>query len=487
MLSVNAKSQYKNFDFSNVISNQFLRSKIVNSDVVPICLDQLSITQNFFSNTYDKDNFVLTQHVDPVDISHNREPSPFKDPSIQFLPDQDFITAVLKEFSDYNKFNDNNPSVVVCSTPDNPVKFRVFNRFQNPGRNINDLSFGLDNYKGKGVFLTLTYDHSISLREAWKKVSHDWNVFNTRLVIELSKNPYKTHLYKHKNRQMVLTMDLDYYKGVILPSHEVKRSDLPYIMVLEAQKNGYPHIHALFLGIDYLFWSGNKQEFFNDNPHSKNLKHFWGHGSIFINKTYSGENVRSPIKYMMKYIRKIWDKKPDFKALLTQSFLWYFSLNSFNPSTNLKQYLHIGKDIKLRITMLYRSKNMVSTFDLDCFKNHFELSNPDLTFNGLDLYTRLSGQSTPVIWSVKPVYSPVSVPFHSSQSVLRVNPVKKRVSNRVLLNGVSYIKPKTSQRVYDWLFVDTFGLLEYGFNLSLFRRWVVSLRRKENTHTIQEV
>ena len=495
MLSVNAKSQYKNFAFSHSLNSRFQRKKILNSSIIAPCLDRYSVIHNFFSQP---DNYVYLRSIPSLDISHSRDVSPFKNPNIQFLPDQDFIASLLSDFSKYNKYHEVNPVIASCSLPDKQFNFRLFTRFENPLRNIRVLSHGLDNYTGKGVFLTLTYAHTITLRNAWLTVSHDWNNFLNRLVLELRKNPYQTHLYKHKNRNMVLTMDLDYYKGVILPSHpDFSRSDLHYIMVLEAQGNGFPHIHALFLGIDWLFYAGNKQEWLADNPHSKNLKHFWGHGGIFVNKTASGSTVKNPIRYMMKYIRKIWDDKPDYKATLTQSFLWYFSLNSFNTSRNLKSYLSVVEPSDNPIfTMFYRSKTMVSTYDLDLFKSDFEPSPvPDLVFEGLDLFKKLSGEYktgsssdyTPIIWVEKPVYSPVSVPFHSSQSVLRVNPVKKRVSNRVLLNGVYHVKPKTTKRVYDWLFVDTFGLLEYGFNLSLFRRWVVSLRRKENTHTIQEV
>ena len=466
MLKVNVQSEYKNFVSAN---NPYLqRIEILNSDVSPLCFNRNSITQNFFSQP---DNYFLNRHVEALDISHKRMPSPFKDPNIKFLPDKDFINSALSEFDDYKRFHSDNPVIAVCSDEGKPVNFRLFSRFENPLRNISDLSFGLDNYKGKGVFLTLTYKHDITLREAWENVSHDWNAFNSRLIIELRKNPYQTHLFKHKNRVMSLDMRLDYYKGILHPSMPtLSRSDLHYVMVLEAQGNGYPHIHVLFLGIDYLFWAGNKQEYINDNPHSKNLKHFWSHGSIFVNRTKSGNDVKNPIRYMMKYIRKIWDNEPDYKAKLTQAMLWYFGLNSFNPSQNLKQFLHIGMPLNSCSTMLYRSKTMV----LDLYLNYNSPVPKSLNFEGLDLYKKLNGDITPVVWAVKPAY-----PFYDLKGYTdKIKNTDKNFKEFVSFSGRIYspkkpVSPavhrlpgKTSKRFYDSLFVETYGLLEYGFILN---------------------
>ena len=239
-----------------------------------------------------------------------------KDTYKRKLEDFSDIDNVLKAFRNYKSECYLKPKVLHAhgiyeddygNTSELSITWEALNRFQSD-RNIKPLSEALKQYKGKGVFLTLTVDHSKvrSLKEAWSNISKQWNIFMTRLSKELN----------------------------------VPRKDIHYIWVLEAQGNGYPHIHALFLGIDYLFWAGNKQEWINDNPHSKNLKHFWGWGSVYVNSTKSNTGVKNPINYMMKYIRKTFNPySQDDKKELTQAMLWAFNKRSWNTSRGLMSYL----------------------------------------------------------------------------------------------------------------------------------------------------
>lgn len=232
------------------------------------------------------------------------------------LESYDDLALIQKRFSEYLQFKADHPMLLhahsvnqdgdlIQANWEAPIRF-----FSN--RNIAPLSNALATVKDKGVFLTLTVDHSRTLREAWENIAKRWNVFMTRLAKELG----------------------------------INRKELHYIWVLEAQGNGYPHIHALFLGIDYLFWAGNKKQWLDDNSHSKNLKHFWKWGSVFVNTTKSGSTIESPVSYLMKYIRKTWSQNPDSKALLTQSLLWVFNKRSWNVSRSLPEYIGIPKPKK---------------------------------------------------------------------------------------------------------------------------------------------
>ncbi|MEM0143181.1 MAG: hypothetical protein QXL94_04420, partial [Candidatus Parvarchaeum sp.] len=150
----------------------------------------------------------------------------------------------------------------------------------------------------------------------------------------------------------------------------IPRSEFHYIWVLEAQGNGYPHIHALFLGIDWLFWAGNKKQWIEDNPHSKNLKHFWQWGSVFVNASRSG-NIKDPIAYMMKYIRKTFNPhNDDDKKILTQSLLWLFRKRSWNTSRGILAYLNY--------------KPAPREFKIELVE--------------LDRFEALTGQTSPLVW-----------------------------------------------------------------------------------------
>jgi hypothetical protein len=273
------------------------------------CLDHSCIIQNFFSNA------VLKESQASEFISHGKDPNnrSILDHEHTTLETYDDLTLIQTRFKEYLNYKADNPTLLhahgvsnegepIETTWEAPIRF-----FSN--RNIKPLSDALYETKDKGVFLTLTVDHSRTLKEAWENIAKRWNIFITRLAKEL----------------------------------HILRKNLHYLWVLEAQGNGYPHIHALFLGIDWLFWAGNKKVWNGDNTHSKNLKHFWKWGSVYVNSTKSGSNVKDPISYMMKYIRKTWNSNPDSKAFLTQAMLWVFNKRSWNTSRNLPEYLHIEK------------------------------------------------------------------------------------------------------------------------------------------------
>lgn len=328
-----------------------IRSESVAPDSVPLkfldpilvkslCLDHYSVIQNFFKKV------ILVRSDDVGNISHDRVLERNVRGMIvekRSLEDFDDLNNVIGAFRRWQRHNALYPRVLHAHgyNGDRPLEatWEAQNRFTS-NRNISPLSEALMNYQGKGVFLTLTVDPKlISLRDAWQSISGHWNRFLTRLSIE----------------------------------KRVKRKDMHYLWVLEAQGNGYPHIHALFLGIDYLYYAGNKAEWENDNVHSKNIKHFWHLGGMFVNRTKSGSEVRNPVSYMMKYIRKTFDPYfDDNKKELTQALLWAFNKRSWNKSRGLFEYLNYTP----------RDVNPMQLVEMDTFE-------------------RLRGQATPFIRIVK--------------------------------------------------------------------------------------
>ena len=98
-----------------------------------------------------------------------------------------------------------------------------------------------------------------------------------------------------------------------------KRID--YFSAVEAQDNGNPHLHILFLGVKRLMdW--------------REVRDLWGLGHVWVNKTAEGKRIKSALAYMYKYITKAIDRRND-KNNLTQSLLWLFHIRSYSTSHGL--------------------------------------------------------------------------------------------------------------------------------------------------------
>jgi hypothetical protein len=299
------------------------------------------------------------------------------------------VMMIKNRFLGYINYQNAHPTTLHGHRGNEPMDWQIFNRYQS-NRNIRRLSNALSKSPDKGVFLTLTIDPKImTLQEAWENIAQNWHRFLARLRVETG--------YKR----------------------------LYYIWVLEAQSNGYPHIHALFLGMDYLYWGGNREAWAMDDSHSKNLKHFWGIGSIYINRTKEGEGIENPVSYLMKYIRKTWnpkDKDEDDKALLTKSMLWYFNKRAWNTSRGLIDRLEI-----------------LSTTGNE--RGDFAPIEPEpVELISMNRYEYLWGQSCPLIYLINKVSEPDRVLWIYKPSV------KDFVLDfRLKLQNQSKIKKKTIQ------------------------------------------
>jgi len=193
--------------------------------------------------------------------------------------------------------------------------FEVFNRYSDHYKKelmakfqkVKDFGIvdGVD--YNKSVFLTLTYDPSkISLISAWENIAKDWNRFKTRLF------------------------------------QVIDRASVDYVMTVEAQMNGYPHIHVTFFGIDYLLWNGTWSEYKKLKKRNKkaSLQGIWKHGFTYVNKTDGGRKILVPLNYMMKCMSNTWGERgPASKGYLTQSLLWFFNRRSYNCGRKIGKLL----------------------------------------------------------------------------------------------------------------------------------------------------
>lgn len=188
------------------------------------------------------------------------------------------------------------------------------NRFQS-NRNYQELRDALFDLSPatKAVFLTLTYDRKIvpSLTDALLMLNEDWNRFLSRLRAELGPLP-------------------------------------PYLMTLEFQRDGYPHIHALFFGIEYLFENGTHSMYADATKKRssvKSIESFWKKGYSYINRTKRGATVHSPVAYMMKYISKEWGwGRGSEESTLNHAMLWITGKRCFNTSRSLMNFLKANSE-----------------------------------------------------------------------------------------------------------------------------------------------
>ena len=146
----------------------------------------------------------------------------------------------------------------------------------------------------KSVLLTLTIDPSKFNNDKvrmWMDVKHELNRFLTLV---------KYHLTKYDR---------------VLP---------PYLATIEAQKNGNPHIHIVFLNASRLLdWRA--------------IKKYWGLGYVWINRSSAHSKVRNPISYVTKYITKTFCDT-NLHNVLTQALTWLFNIRSYSYSKSLGIY-----------------------------------------------------------------------------------------------------------------------------------------------------
>ena len=162
------------------------------------------------------------------------------------------------------------------------------------------------------------YQREVKKRMRWL-INQYGNKNAVSLVLTLDPKKFNNNTYEmwssiKKEMNRFLTALRYYFK-------KQSNSFPKYIVTLEAQKNGNPHLHFVFLGCKRLLdW--------------RKIRKLWHLGHISINRTYQGTKIQYPINYITKYITKTFTTTSE-KNLLTQSLLWLFNIRSYSSSKGL--------------------------------------------------------------------------------------------------------------------------------------------------------
>ncbi len=188
--------------------------------------------------------------------------------------------------------------LIVFADEENPSKGIVINQYYksrystqgrlSAGRRIRQ---GANYHVEKGVFLTLTYAHDITADQAWALVGDD---------IKRTMNAIKVK-YKRENQ----------IKGKV---------DLQYFWVIEAQANGYPHVHIFYADIDWLL-------------DKKQIRKIWKRGFVKVKKRQR-VNIG---KYMAKYLTKQEYKEDQAERInIVMFFVWKYKTRLYGFSQKFK-------------------------------------------------------------------------------------------------------------------------------------------------------
>lgn len=320
MLSSYHKSEYKNFAFTSPVN--FSKSSFNGKTFVKVSPHSFNHHSVIAENTFKQikelyPEYDVSMVLKPDELHHERNKKDIqKILTRSFSPKQleyyiSDLDLIIEKFLNYMERISSSKFLLVGTSEisDIPIIWEGLNRFQS-NRNINkyskELSY-IENSNIPAVLTTLTYDHDKrSVLEAWHNVAKDFRLFRQKLFYELGYS-------------------------------------IPYLWVIEAQKNGYPHIHALFFGVDFLYNNGTFEDYVkrqNGLPTDKSIQSMWGYGFTWVNRTKEGVKIKSPISYLMKYVRKTWAEwSPD--TVLTKSLLWLFNKRSFNVSRDFKSFCEL--------------------------------------------------------------------------------------------------------------------------------------------------
>jgi len=352
MLSYNNKNKYKVCEFKpnyNKQNHYYTKLTFNKPDLKKIpLLDHYSVigqkTQKEILEMYPE--YVITRVLKPYELDHKRDKKDIQNilkPKTNNKNELEYyesdINIIKDKFLTYMYNISKNKFLLVGRNDENkPVIWEGLNRYQS-NRNINKYSNELSILENSHIpvsMLTLTYDHDKrSLIEAWKNISKDLHAFRKKLFYTLGYH-------------------------------------IPYLWVIEAQKNGYPHIHMLFFGVNYIYYNGTFEDYQKRKKGEltdKSIQSMWNLGFTSVNTTKKGDEIKNPVSYVMKYVRKTWSEWND-EAILTKSLLWTFNKRSFNVSRDFSKYcLSLKKPDKPIIEMIYNPVDLENTVILS--KNHY--------------------------------------------------------------------------------------------------------------------
>jgi len=182
----------------------------------------------------------------------------------------------------------------------------------------------INNEKNENLLLKLENRYCKSYQKKVKK-RMNWLCYiygNSKAVLlTLTIDPKK---YNNEKLKMWFDIKKQYHRFITGLKYYFKKQNRefpPYVCCIEAQRNGNPHLHIVFLGATRLIdW--------------RKIRNLWHQGFIYINRTYDGQKIRYPINYITKYLTKTYSTTDD-SNLLTQSLSWLFNIRSYNCSQDL--------------------------------------------------------------------------------------------------------------------------------------------------------
>lgn len=223
--------------------------------------------------------------------------------------------------------------------------FSIIERWVDPVENLNKLliDFSLKSFK----------DY-IFEQEEFNRYIYAENIEENKILLELDNRYCKSYQDKinrrakyiawkyRRSRSVLLTLTIDpaeYNNDKYLMWIDVKkqlnrfltnvkyyfkkenRKFPPYICSIEAQRNGNPHLHIVFLGASRILdW--------------RQIRDIWKLGHVFINRDNDNRKIRNLVNYLMKYISKTYTDTNE-KNELTQSLCWLFNVRSYQCSRGL--------------------------------------------------------------------------------------------------------------------------------------------------------
>lgn len=163
-----------------------------------------------------------------------------------------------------------------------------------------------------------SYQYKVQKRMKWLCYQYG-NAHAVMLTLTIDPDVYK-------NNKLRMWQDIkpQYHRFITALKYHFKKSNRvfpKYLCTIEAQKNGNPHLHIVFLNATRLLdW--------------KQIRKLWNLGHIFINRTKQGNKIRYPINYIAKYITKTYTET-NKDNILSQSLCWLFNIRSFSNSRGL--------------------------------------------------------------------------------------------------------------------------------------------------------
>ncbi len=211
---------------------------------------------------------------------------------------------IKKEYEEYIK--ELKKKYVLFSDTEDPKRAKAINAYYKSRYSPQGLAGiakkireGVNYHVEKGVFVTLTYAHILSLDEAWAALDSDISRITNSIKVFAKREAKRRH------------------KPV---------PDLQYMYVVEAQESGYPHLHIFYADIDRLM---DKDD----------LRWLWGRGHVKVKKR---ANVNLG-KYMSKYLTKQSTGKEKDRIQMVLPYVWkyrirlYGSSQKFHPKRSVEE------------------------------------------------------------------------------------------------------------------------------------------------------